>query len=149
MPNKHFYFALGVTHGTAVVSWVHRQRHSWYERYRWMRALYVWDRDWFLYFPFAIGAFGLLALLPDTLYAIGVLSKAQIRTDWFNLFYGYTWFERIEDTHPKLDWIFNSLGSALLYIQAIAIFKFYAGMVSRRLNAIPLYRCVAPAKKKH
>lgn len=146
MPNKHFYFALGAAHGTAVVAWIHHRRHVWYERYRWVRALYRWDRDWFLYFPLVIGTFGFLALLPDILYAIGVLTKAQIRTPWFNVFYGYAWFEQIEDARPSLDWAFNSLGSALLYMQAIAILQYYSGMVSRRLNTIPLYISVAAVR---
>ena len=63
MPNKHFYFALGATHGALVAAWIYRRRHAWYPRYAWVRGLYRRDRDWTLYLPFVMVAFGLLALV--------------------------------------------------------------------------------------
>lgn len=125
---------MGAAQGAVVAAWIYRQRHAWYPRYRWVRALYRWNRDWVLYLPVVIAAFGCLALLPDTLYALGLLPKAVIRSDLFNLFYGYAWFERIEDIYPTVDWILNTVGSASLYLMALAILNWYATEAARRLD---------------
>lgn len=130
MPNKHFYFAMGAVHGTAVVAWAYSRRHIWFEQYRWVRKLYRWDPYWFLYFPVVIAFFGCLALVPDTLYALGILPKSVIRSDLFNVFYGYAWFEHMENTSPRLDWLFNTLGSVLLYALSLAVLLFYARLAN-------------------
>ncbi len=130
MPNKHFYFAMGALHGAAVVVWVHSQQHAWFQRYRWVRQLYRRHPDWHLYFPTVIVTFGFLALVPDTLYALGILSKSAIRSDLFNVFYGYAWFEHVEDSSPRLDWLFNTLGSGLLYALSLAVLGFYVRLLS-------------------
>lgn len=134
MPNKHFYFAIGALHGTAVVAWAHSRRHIWFERYRWVRQLYWCNPDWFLYFPVVIALFGCLALLPDALYALDILPKSTIRSDMFNVFYGYAWFEHIEDRSPRLDWLFNTTGSALLYALALAVLGFYTHLATSELK---------------
>lgn len=108
MPNKHFYFVLGATHGALVAAWIYRRRHAWYPRYAWVRGLYRRDRDWTLYLPFVMVAFGLLALVPDILYGLGILPKPVIRSAAFNLFYGYAWFERSEGLDPLLDWLIST-----------------------------------------
>lgn len=136
MPNKHFYFALGATHGASVAAWIYRRRHAWYPRYAWVRGLYRRDRDWTLYLPFVMVAFGLLALVPDILYGLGILPKPVIRSAAFNLFYGYAWFERSEDLDPLLDWLFNTIGSLLLYALALGVLGFYAREAARRLGAV-------------
>lgn len=134
MPNKHFYFAMGALHGTAVVVYVHSQRHTWFQRYRWMRHLYRRHPDWFLYFPVVIALFGCLALVPDTCYALDILPKSVIRSDLFNVFYGYAWFEQMEDRSPRLDWLVNSIGSATLYLLAVVALLYYAIQARQRLR---------------
>lgn len=134
MPNKHFYFAMGALHGAAVVAWAHQKRHAWYERYRWMRTLYRWNPDWFLYFPMVIALFGCLALVPDALYALDILPKSVIRSDLFNVFYGYAWFEHMEDRSPRLDWMLNTIGSVLLYALSLMVLGIYAHFVAAELR---------------
>jgi hypothetical protein len=134
MPNKHFYFAMGALHGTAVVAWANSRRHIWFEQYRWVRKLYRWDPDWFLYFPVVIALFGCLALVPDTFYALGFLPKSVIRTDLFNMFYGYAWFEYMENTSPRLDWVLNTMGSVLLYVLAMLVLGFYVRLLGVELH---------------
>jgi len=126
---------MGALHGTAVVVWVHSQRQAWFERYRWVRRLYRWNPDWFLYFPVVIALFGCLALAPDALYALGILPKSVIRSDLFNVFYGYTWFEKVEDSSMRFDWVANSVASAVLYLLAVGVLLYYAHQARQRLLA--------------
>jgi len=146
MPNKHFYFAMGALHGAAIAVWVHTQRHAWFKRYRWVRRLYHRKPDWFLYFPVVIALFGCLALVPDTLYALDILPKSVIRSDLFNVFYGYAWFEHMEDSSPRLDWLFNTIGSALLYALSLLVLGLYASLVTAELHQ---QRVVQSADKDH
>lgn len=134
MPNKHVYFALGATHGTLLVVWVHSKRREWFEKYRFVRQLYRWDADWFLYFPLVIGFFGCLALIPDGLLALNLLSKDLVRSELFNIFYGYSWLEYAEDKHPNIDHIVNTLGSLVLYTLALGVLAFFAQSLSIRIN---------------
>lgn len=133
MPNKHFYFALGALHGAAVVVWIHSQRHLWFQRHRWVRKLYRRHPDWFLYFPILIALFGCVALVPDALHALDILPKSIIRSDLFNVFYGYAWFEQIEDYSPRIDWLINSVASAALYFLAVGVLLYYAGQARKYL----------------
>ena len=146
MPNKHFYFAIGALHGAAVVLWVHSQRHAWFQQYRWVRKLYRWNPDWFLYSPMVIALFGCVALLPDILYALEILPKSVTRSDLFNVFYGYAWFEKMEDSSPHLDWLFNTIGSALLYALSLLVMGFYASLVTAELHQ---HRVVQNTGKNH
>jgi hypothetical protein len=136
MPNKHVYFALGAAHGAIFVVWVRHKRRAWFEKYRWMRQLYRWDADWFLYFPIVIGCFGCLGLIPDVLLALSVLPKEMVRSDLFNVFYGYSWFEYVEDKCADIDHIVNTLGSFFLYTIAIGMFAFYSKILSARFNGV-------------
>jgi hypothetical protein len=117
---------MGAVHGGLIVVAIRCSRYWLAKRYNWMRVLYRRERDWFLYFPFVIAAFGALALTPDTLYALNILPKYIIRSDIFNIFYGYTWFEYMEDVAPRFDWLMNGIGSLLLYIISVASLVFYA-----------------------
>ena len=134
MPNKHVYFALGATHGALLVAWVYWKRRDWYEKYRWMRQLYRWDADWILYFPLVIGLFGCLGLIPDLFLALDVFPKEFVRSDLFNVFYGYSWFERVEDKLPDLDHLVNILGSLVLYTLSFGVLTFFARSLSIRIN---------------
>ena len=131
MPNKHFYFALGAANGTLISYAVYQARHWLARRYRLVRRLYRWDRDWFLYFPFFVGAMGLLALTPDVLYALNLLPKESTRTGVFNHFYLHSYFEWLEDKSPGVDWILNSIGSALLFGIALGVLVFYVRLINR------------------
>lgn len=135
MPNKHFYFAVGATLGTCAVVWVHRKQHSWKVRYQWARKLHRWDPQWFLYFPFAIALFGMLPLIPDMLIIFDILPKEVVRSPSFNIFFGYDWFEKIEDTSPKLNHLMNFLASCILYGLSIGVMGFYKKELSRILRA--------------
>lgn len=132
MPNKHVYFAIGALHGAAVIAWVGHNRHAWFEHFRWVRALYRWDRDWFLYFPLGIAFFGALALVPDILLAFELLPKKIIRSNVSNIFYGYAWFEQIEDANPAIDHLLNTLGSVVLYGLSLGVLGFYAKELSKQ-----------------
>lgn len=131
MPNKHFYFALGACNGVAIVYAVRATRHWLFRKYRWMRALYRWDRDWFLYFPVVIGLFGILALTPDILHASHILPKEVTRGPLFNLFYFHSYFEWLENVRPETDRILNALGSIVLLGIAIGCLWFYVKEAKR------------------
>lgn len=134
MPNKHVYFALGATHGALLVAWVHYKRRDWFEKYRWLRQLYRGNPDWFLYFPLVIGLFGCLGLIPDVLLALNLFSKDFVRSDLFNIFYGYSWLEYTEDNYPDIDHIVNTLGSIVLYTLALGVLTFFARCLSQRID---------------
>lgn len=129
MPNKHFYFALGAMHGVVLVYLVRKTRQWLYTHSHWIRQLYRWDRDWFLCFPFAIGLFGVIGLIPDILHALHVLPKEVTRTPFFNLFFFHSSFEVLEDTNKTLDWILNTLGSVVLILISIGILLFYVRLI--------------------
>lgn len=96
-----------------------------YSRHAWFRALYRWRRDWFLYFPLAFVPFALWGLVPDILHATDVLPKEVTRGPLFNLFFFHSWFEWLEDAHPRIDWLLNSLGSLVLLVVAVGTQVFY------------------------
>jgi len=136
MPAKHFYFSNGALLGTALVVVVRLNRRRLYRRYKWFRGLYRIDRDWFLYFPAVIGLFGLYGLIPDILYAIGLLPKHVIRSDFFNLFLGYSWFESVEDLpgYSHVNELWNWWGEAVLFFVSIGILVFYIRLVNSIAN---------------
>jgi len=127
MPAKHFYFSNGAMIGTALVVAVRLNRRNLYYKYAWFRGLYRFDRDWFLYFPAVIALFGLFGLIPDILYALEILPKAVIRSDVFNFFLGYSWFERMENLpeHSFLNELWNWSGEISLFFISIGIIVFY------------------------
>jgi len=136
MPAKHFYFSNGALLGTAFVVAVRLNRKRLYRRYAWFRSLYRINRDWFLYFPAVIGLFGLYGLIPDILYATGLLPKHVIRSDFFNLFLGYSWFESVEDlpAYRQINEWWNWIGEIVLFLISIGIIVFYirlANSISR------------------
>jgi hypothetical protein len=129
MPNKHFYFAIGASNGVAIVYVIRKTRHWLYSRTDWMKRLYRWDRDWFLYFvPAIICFFGLFALTPDILHALRVLPKYVTREPVFNVFYFHSYFEWLEDHSPNLDWLLNTIGSVVLLAISIGIMIFYISL---------------------
>jgi len=132
MPAKHFYFANGAILGSMLVIAVRLKRKWLHEKFFWFRRLYKFDRDWFLYFPVVIGLFGLYGLIPDILYATGLLSKDLIRSDFFNLFLGYAWFESVEDLpeYAHLDRILNWFGEIILFTIATGIIVFYVRLIN-------------------
>jgi len=74
-----------------------------------------------------IGLFGLYGLIPDILYAIGLLPKDVIRSDFFNLFLGYAWFESVEDLpeYSQLNQRWNWSGELFLPLISLGIMAFY------------------------
>jgi hypothetical protein len=133
MPAKHFYFANGAILGSMVVMAVRFKRKWLYEKFSWFRGLYSLDRDWFLYFPVVIGLFGIYGLIPDILYATGLLPKDVIRSDFFNLFLGYAWFESVEDLpeYSQLNQLWNWSGELFLSLISLGIMAFYIRLANR------------------
>ncbi len=131
MPNKHFYFAMGASNGVVVVYALRKARHGLYQKARWMRRIYRWDRNWFLYFPFLIALFGIFALTPDIFHALHILPKEVTRGPIFNLFYCHSYFEWLEDANPSMDRLLNTIGSIVLAIIAIGILLFYIAEAKR------------------
>ncbi len=136
MPNKHVYFALGVTHGAFLVTWMHYRRRDWFKNYRWMRQLCRFDPDWFLYFPWVLACFGCFGLIPDVILALDLLPKEKVRSDLFNVFYGYSLLEHIEDKRPDVDHLLNTFGSLILYTVALGVLAFYARVLLWRINNV-------------
>lgn len=137
MPAKHFYFANGALLGSMVVMTIRFKRKWLHENFSWFRQLYRFDRDWFLYFPIIIGLFGIYGLIPDILYATGLLPKDLIRSDFFNVFLGYSWFESVEDLpeYAHLDRFFNWLGEMILFTIAIGILVFYIRLTNTIISS--------------
>jgi len=137
MPAKHFYFSNGALLGTAFVVAVRLNRKRLYRRYAWFRSLYRINRDWFLYFPAVIGLFGLYGLIPDILYATGLLPKHVIRSDFFNLFFGYSWFESVEDLpdYRHLNELWNWSGEVALLFISLGSIVFYIRVANRLRTA--------------
>jgi len=136
MPAKHFYFSNGALLGTALVVAVRLNRKKLFNKYAWFRRLYRIDRDWFLYFPAGIGLFGLYGLIPDILYATGTLPKPVIRSDIFNIFLGYSWFESVEDVpaYSRLNELWNWSGEIVLFLISIGIIVFYIRLANSIRN---------------
>lgn len=132
MPNKHFYFAIGATHGAAIAAYVYYNRRAWYAKYRWVRRLYRWDRDWPLYLPLIMPLIGLWGLIPDILHGTGFLDKASTRLPFYDLFFFHSTFEMIEDSNKMLDHWLNTSGSILLFLLSMGLFVFY-GKKAREL----------------
>lgn len=137
MPNKHFYFALGATTGVVISYALRKSRHWLFRHFSLMRRVYRWDRHWFLYFPYLILAFGVLALTPDILHALHILPKATTRGAFFNLFYFHSYFEWLEDAKPDVDWVLNTIGSIALLTIALGIMVFYVREV-KRVEKLPV-----------
>ena len=116
MPNKHLYFAMGALTGSTI-SWSIRKARFWLlEHTHWMKHLYRWNRDWFLYFlPCFVGFWGLIALTPDVLHGLNILPKEVTRSKIFNIFFFHSYFEKIEDSNLKLDQMLNWTGEFLLF----------------------------------
>jgi len=131
MPAKHFYFANGALLGSMLVIAVRFKRKWLHEKFPWFRRLYSFDRDWFLYFPVVIGLFGLYGLIPDILYATGLLPKDVVRSDFFNLFLGYSWFESVEDLpeYRFMNELWNWIGELILFLISIGILAFYIRLI--------------------
>ncbi|PCH54275.1 MAG: hypothetical protein COC22_00535 [Flavobacteriaceae bacterium] len=110
------------------------------EHFSWFRRLYDFDRDWFLYFPVVIGLFGLYGLMPDILYAIGLLPKDVVRSDFFNIFLGYSWFESVEDLpeYAQMNRILNWFGEIILFTVAVGMLVFYIRL-SNQIISSPHY----------
>ena len=136
MPNKHFYVAMGAASGVAFVAFVRRQRKAWYERHRWFRRLYRWNRDWFLYFPLMYLPFITWALIPDILHGTALVDKAVTRGPMFDVFYLHSSFERWEDQYLVLDWMLNTIGSLALLAIGIGTFAFYVRLYQQRVQQV-------------
>ena len=135
MPNKHFYFAMGASVGVVATVVLLKSRHWLYENKKWMRKLYRADRNWPVYFPVIIAFFGLTALTPDIIHALNILPKSATRTSLFNIFYGHTYFEWLEDANPKIDWYLNTLGSIVLFLVAIGILLHYIFIIKKIMRS--------------
>lgn len=131
MPNKHFYVAVGAAHGVLLVVALRSARHWLYRHTRWMRSLYRWDRDWFLYFPALIAAVSVWGLIPDILHGLSLLPKAVTRSDIFNIFFFHSLWEKLEDSSAALDWILNLSGLVLLLAISLGIMIFYVREIKR------------------
>jgi|GEM_PF-5418585 len=125
MPNKHVYLAIGAAHGAAIATYIYHRRRAWFAKYRWVRRLYRWDRDWVLYLPILMPLIGLWGLIPDILHGTGVLSKAETRAPFFDLFFFHSTLEILEDNNRSIDYWLNIGGSFLLFILSVGLFVFY------------------------
>jgi hypothetical protein len=51
----------------------------------------------------------------------------------FNIFYGYSWLEFMEDKYPDIDHVVNALGSLVLYTLSLGVLTFFARSLSMRI----------------
>lgn len=134
MPNKHFYFALGAASGFMLVSAVQMVLRKKRAVRQFHGAKYVRGYPVSIFTPFLFSILGCIALVPDALYLLNILPKDVIRSPGFNLFWGYPWFESIEDQYPVVDHILNALGMIAIYFLALHVFGFYIRECRKRMQ---------------
>ncbi len=134
MPDKHFYFSIGATIGTALSYYLIIARAKLEKNYRIIRMLKKNLKYWILYFPILIFLIGLWGLIPDLIHASGLLEKEVTRGPIFNLFFFHSLFEEIEDTYPVVDRYLNWTGSLLLLAISIFSMLFYIKIIKRNIR---------------
>ena len=133
MPDKHFYFSIGASLGTAVSYYVIIARAKLEQNHRWIRKLNKKLRYWILYFPLIIFVIGLWGLVPDLLHASGLVDKDVTRGPLFNIFFFHSLFEQIEDTNLVLDRYLNWAGNILLFLISLISMMFYIRIIKRNV----------------
>lgn len=53
----------------------------------------------------------------------------------FNVFFGYAWFELIEDSSAHLDRVLNAIGSLLIFGQCLGVLIVYLSVAKKLLFA--------------
>ncbi len=131
MPEKHFYFSIGATVGSAVCVALAKKRHEWRKTSRFLQWLYRKEPQWFLYFPLIILAIGIWGLIPDIIHLMGWLPKEQTRGALFDVFFFHSTLEHIENTMPVLDYYLNIIGEFLLLAIALAVMFYYVIQIKK------------------
>jgi hypothetical protein len=134
VPEKHFYFALGATAGSAVCAVIAKKRHKLRNTSRFFQWLYRKEPQWFLYFPVVIFMVGLWGLVPDIIHFSGWIPKEITRTHVFDIFFFHATFEYIENTMPVVDSYLNFVGQLLLAVVSIGTMIFYVKQVKKAIQ---------------
>ena len=134
MPDKHFYFSIGASLGTAVSYYIIIARAKLEQNHRWIRKLNKKLRYWILYFPVVIFLIGLWGLIPDLLHASGLVEKEVTRGPLFNVFFFHSLFEQIEDSNAILDRYLNWTGNILLFLISVISMLFYIRIIKRNVR---------------
>ena len=134
MPDKHFYFSIGASLGTAVSYYLIIARAKLQEKYALFRKLRNKSRHWVLYFPVLIFLVGLWGLIPDLIHASGLLDKEVTRGSVFNIFFFHSLFEQLEDSNQVLDRYLNWTGSIVLFLISLISMLFYIKIIKRNVR---------------
>ena len=134
MPDKHFYFSMGASLGTALSYYIIIARAKLEQKYPLFRKLKRKTRYWVLYFPVLIFLVGLWGLVPDLIHASGVIDKEITRGPIFNLFFFHSYFEQIEDAYPTVDRYLNWAGNLILFVISIVSMLFYIKIIKRNVT---------------
>ncbi len=134
MPDKHFYFSIGASLGTAVSYYLIIARAKLQEKHALFRKLRNKSRHWVLYFPVLIFLVGLWGLIPDLLHASGLLDKEVTRGPLFNIFFFHSLFEQLEDSNQVLDRYLNWTGNIMLFLIALISMLFYIKIIKRNVR---------------
>ena len=134
MPEKHFYFSLGAVLGTLAARWLCGAQERLEKSNAIIRWLYSHNRNWFLFFPVVILAFGVWGIIPDIIHALGILPKEVTRGALFDVFFFHSTFERIENQNPVLDRWFNWVGEIALVLIALGVMGFYVRAARRAVE---------------
>ena len=134
MPDKHFYFSIGASLGTAISYYIIIARAKLEQNYRWIRKLNKKLRYWILYFPVVIFLVGLWGLIPDLLHASGLVDKDVTRGPLFNIFFFHSLLEQIEDSNLVLDRYLNWAGNILLFLISLISMLFYIRIIKRNVR---------------
>ena len=115
-----------------LVSWAIRKSRFWLlQNTNWMKKIYRWNRDWFLYFPLIIAFFGVVAWIPDILHALKILPKDVTRGNFFNIFFFHSYFESLENQYPNIDRMLNWIGEIVLFCLSLGILLYYVFLIKK------------------
>ena len=135
MPDKHFYFSIGASIGTAISIYGIKSKATLEEKFTLFKDISKNQPEWTLYFPGYIFLMGLWGLVPDILHALRILPKEVTRSEIFNIFFFHSYFEEIESKYPHVDQWLDWTGEILLITIAIGTMCYYISQINKAVKS--------------
>jgi len=138
MPSKLVNFSIGSSAGCAVALFVYYCRHWLYRHTKFMQWLYEHQRWWVLYIPFFIMIFGLWAIMPDILLALGLVSAEWTHSSAADIFFFHGYIEMLEHALPRAEnrllSIFGEASCAVIYGGCIAAYILFIRRLQKEIR---------------